>query len=177
MTGAVARRYAKALFALGSEAGDFQATGRELAQVARAFAEDPLEGFAGDTTLDRRTRRTVAARVSEQLGASRLMANFLGVLAENNRLPALPAIVDEYRRLEDRSLGRVRARLRSAQPISDEGRRSVLEALERRIGKQILAESDVDASLLGGVVVEVQGRVFDGSLRARLERLKQSLSA
>jgi F-type H+-transporting ATPase subunit delta len=177
VTGAVARRYAKALFALGTEAGDAQATGRELVRVVQAFAEEPLAAFAQDTALDRKTRRTVAASVSEQLRVSRLLANFLGILAENNRLRALAGIVGEYQRLEDRSLGRVRARLRSAQPLSEDARDSILGALERRIGKEILADYEVDASLLGGVVVEVQGRVFDGSLRARLERLQRSLSA
>jgi F-type H+-transporting ATPase subunit delta len=176
VTGAVGRRYAKALFALGAESGDFEAVGRELAQVSRAFGEAPLEAFADDTTLDRKTRRAVAASVSEQLGVSRLMANFLGVLAENNRLRALPAIAREYERLEDRSLGRVRARLRGARPLSVDSQRSISRALEHRLGKQVLADSQVDAALLGGVVVEVQGRVFDGSVRAGLERLKRSIS-
>jgi F-type H+-transporting ATPase subunit delta len=176
VTGAVGRRYAKALFALAAESGDFEAVGRELAQVSGAFGEAPLNAFAEDTTLDRKSRRTVAASVSEQLGVSRLMANFLGVLAENNRLRLLPAIASEYERLEDRSLGRVRALLRSARPLSVDRERGIRQALERRTGKQILAEARVDAALLGGVVVEVQGRVFDGSLRAGIERLKRSLS-
>jgi F-type H+-transporting ATPase subunit delta len=173
----VGRRYAKALFALGAENGDFESPGRELGRVSRAFGEAPLKALAEDTTLDRKTRRTAAASVSEQLAVSRLMANFLGVLAEHNRLRALPAIAREYERLEDRRLGRVRARLRSAKALSADDQGGICRALERRMGKQVLASSETDARLLGGVVVELEGQVFDGSLRARLERLKRLLSA
>jgi F-type H+-transporting ATPase subunit delta len=176
VTGVVGRRYAKALFTLAADSEDFEATGRELVQVSRAFDEAPLKAFALDPTLDRKTRRTVVASVSEQLGVSRLMANFLGVLAENNRLRALPAIAREYERLEDRSLGRIRAHLRSARPLSVDSQGSIRQALERRMAKEVLADARVDAALLGGVVVELQGRVFDGSVRAGLERLKRSLS-
>jgi F-type H+-transporting ATPase subunit delta len=70
----------------------------------------------------------------------------------------------------------VRARVRSARPLPEESRRRILEVFERQTGKQVIAETAVDAGLLGGVVVEVGGRVFDGSLRVQLERLQQSLS-
>lgn len=176
MIGAVAKRYARALFALGAEAGGFESTGRELARVTRAFSEEPLRAFAADTTLDRVTRRAVATRVAERLAVPRLLTNFLGVLAQNNRLRALPAVAKEYERLEDRRLGQIRACVRSARSLSADSQSRLHQALEQRTGKQVIAETQVDADLLGGVVVEVQGRVFDGSLRAQLERLKRSLS-
>ena len=176
MTSAVAKRYARALFALGTEQGSFEETGKELRELAEAFAQAPLRAFAHDTTLDRTTRRQAAAKVAEALGVSRLLANFLGVLAEHGRLQALAAVASEYERLEDRKIGRVRARITSARPLSDESRERILAVFAARTGKQVLAETDVDPSLLGGVVVETGGRVFDGSLRVRLERLQQTLS-
>ncbi len=176
MTGAVAKRYARAVFAIGAEAGDSEVAGQELARLTRAFSEEPLRAFAEDTMLDRTTRRTIVARVAEQLVVPRLIANFLGVLAQNNRLRALPAIAREYQRLEDRRLGRIRVRVRSARPLSEDGQHRLHRALEQRTGKQVIPETQVDADLLGGVVVEVQGRVFDGSLRAQLDRLNRSLS-
>ncbi|MET0153969.1 MAG: ATP synthase F1 subunit delta [Candidatus Binatia bacterium] len=173
---AVGRRYAKALIELGREAGDFEAVGRELKGVARAFDDPALARLVGLATLDRRTRRAMASQISARLGLSRLLVNFLGVLAVNNRLRELGTIDREYQRLEDRALGRVRARVRSARPLSDESQRRINEVFERRTGKQVIAEVGVDPELLGGVVVEVAGRVFDGSLRTRLERLERSLA-
>lgn len=172
----VAKRYAKALFALGAESGEMEAFGRELHRAAEAFAAPTLRAFVDDVTLDRKTRRIVAERVSEKLGVSRLFANFLALLGENNRLRDLPAIRDHYQRLEDRALGRVRARVRSAQPLSEESRERILKVFERLTGKSVLAEAVVAPELLGGTLVQIQGKVFDGSLRTQLERLKQSLA-
>ena len=138
---AVAKRYAKALLALGAESGEGESVGRELDRVAQVFATGPLQAFAGDTTLHRNTRRAVVARVSEALGVSRLLRNFLGLLAENNRLRDLSAIRSQYQRLEDRSLGRVRARVLSAQPLSEESRARIHEIFERQMGKRVIAET------------------------------------
>jgi len=173
---AVARRYAKALFELGQQQGDFEAVGRELADVVKVFEEPLLRRFAEQSTLDRANRRTVVARLAERLGASQLIAKFLGVLAQNNRLADLKAIGVEYRRREDRALNRVRARIASARPLPDDSRRRIEGIFEAKTGKQVLAAAAVDPDLLGGVVVELQGRVFDGSLRTQLERLKRSLT-
>ena len=173
---AVAKRYAKALLALAAESGEGEAVGREVERVAQAFAAGALQAFASDTTLDRKTRRAVAARVAETLGVSRLLRNFLGLLAENNRLRDLPAIRSQYERLEDHALGRVRARVLSAQPLSEESRARIREIFERQTGKRVIAEAGVAPELLGGAVVGLEGRVFDGSVRTRLERLRRALS-
>jgi F-type H+-transporting ATPase subunit delta len=173
---AVAKRYAKALLALGTESGESESIGRELDRMVQAFAADPLRAFANDTTLDRKTRRAVAARIGELLGVSRLLRNFLGVLAENNRLQELPAIRSQYERLDDAALGRVRARVLSAQPLSEESRVRINEIFERQTGKRVIAQTAVVPKLLGGAVVELQGKVFDGSLRTQLERLRRALS-
>lgn len=175
MTGAVPRRYARALFALASEENNQEQVGQALATVAETFTEPQLAAFAENTSLDQRTRRAVVKEIASAAGTPRVLANFLGVLAENNRLTALAAIAVEYGRLDDRRLGRVRASVKSARPLSEEGRRRIHEALERRTGKHVISQDVIDPDLLGGVVVEIQGRVFDGSVRTRLERLKRSL--
>jgi F-type H+-transporting ATPase subunit delta len=171
----VARRYAKALFELGREAGDVEEPGRELTVVARTFAE--LASLLERAALDGRARRTMTSLISARVGLSRLLANFLAVLAVNNRLQELGAIEREYQRLEDRALGRVRARVRSARPLSDESRQRINDVFERQTGKRVIADAGVDPELLGGVVVEIAGRVFDGSLRTRLERLERSMAS
>jgi F-type H+-transporting ATPase subunit delta len=176
MSAAVAKRYGKAIFELASERGELEGVGRELEIVVAAFATPDLARFAEDTSLDRNTRKVVAERVSEKLGLSRLVQHFLTVVAGNNRLRQLAAIQRVWQRLEDRALGRVRARVVSAEPLSDASRRRLVEIFARQTGKQIVEEAESDPALLGGVIVEIQGRVFDGSLRTRLERLKRSLA-
>lgn len=176
MTGPVAKRYARALFALAAEDGSQEPIGRALADLADAFSKPPLRGFVENTSLDRKTRRAVVRNVAQAAGAAQVLASFLGVLAENHRLTALASIAVEYARLEDRRRGRVRASLLSARPLPGESRERIHQALERRTGQQVIAEDVIDPQLLGGVVVEIQGRVFDGSVRTRLERLQRSLA-
>jgi len=172
----VARRYAKALFELARETGDVEVPGRELATVAGGLEDPGVAGMLERIALDGEARRTLASQVSAALGLSKLLTNFLAVLAANNRLRELGAIERAYQRLEDEALGRVRARVRSARPLTDESRRRINEVFEHRTGKRVIADASVDPELLGGVVVEVAGRVFDGSLRTRLERLERSLA-
>ena len=63
-----------------------------------------------------------------------------------------------------------------ARPLSDESRRRINDVFERQTGKRVVADASVNPGLLGGVVVEIAGRVYDGSLRTRLERLERSLA-
>lgn len=176
MTGRIARRYAKAIFALASETAATEALGREVSRLAEVFHIPELASFGQDTTLDPKTRRAVVARLAEKLELSPTVASFLALLAENNRLAALPVIQKEYEKLEDRRLGQLRARMRSATALSEKSRRQLLDIFERQTEKKIIAETSVDRELLGGVIVELAGRVYDGSLRSRLERLQRSLS-
>ncbi len=176
MTGAVAKRYARALFSLGEEAGGFEAVGRGLTELAAAFRNPELRSVAGDPTLDRKKRRQVALAIAERLGLAKTVASFAGLLGANNRLRSLDAIEREYQRLADRALGQVRANVASAKPLSAESARQIDGLFARRTGKRIVSEVEVDPALLGGVRVEVQGQVFDGSLRTRLDRLRRALS-
>jgi F-type H+-transporting ATPase subunit delta len=95
VTSAVAKRYARALFALATDGGTVSDTGSELASLARAFGEPPLKGFAHDTMLDRRTRQEVTAKIARAIGLSRLLTNFLGVVAEHGRLRWIASIAEE----------------------------------------------------------------------------------
>ncbi len=176
MTGAVAKRYARALFSLGGEAGGFEPVGRALAELAAAFRNPELRAVAGDPTLDRKKRRQVALAIAERLGVATPVASFARLLGEKNRLRELDAIEREYQRLADRAFGQVRAQVVSAKPLSAESARQLDDLFARRTGKRIVSEVEVDPALLGGVTVEVQGRVFDGSLRTQLYRLRRALS-
>lgn len=174
----VAKRYAKALFALGVEDGteSFEAIGAELARISGTMANEEIARVASDPTLDPKSRQSIAGHLSEALGLSRTLENFLAVVAENNRLGALRAIETDYRVLVDRRLGRVRARIRSASPLDQEGVRQITDAFARKTGKAVLAHVLVEPELLGGVAVEIEGRVYDGTLRSELERLRASLA-
>lgn len=175
MNGALARRYAKAVFAIASERGQVEELGRELATLAETFRAPEVARLAEGGALGREPRRRLAEAVAAAAGAGALARQFLGVLAENNRLGVLVPAAREYERLSDRAFGRVRARVRSAAALAPDTLAAIDEAFSKRTGKSVIAEVEVEPELLGGIVVEVQGRIYDGSLRTRVERLRQTL--
>ncbi len=100
------------------------------------------------------------------------MRNFALLLLERGRISALPAIARAYKQLVDERLGRVQATVTSAQPLDPATAASVQRALEKRTGKRVVITSNVDPSLIGGVVARVGDLVFDGSLKSKLEALR-----
>lgn len=176
MSAPVAKRYARALFSLTSSNGNFETASRELGVLVATFRDRELAAFASRATVDRKTKRAVAARLVDRLGVSPLMRSFLVLLAEKNRLGLLGEIEKAYQKLADHALGQVRARIRCAASPSSENVRQLRELFERKTGKQVLAEVVVEPELLGGAIVEIQGRIYDGSVKTQLEEMRAALA-
>jgi F-type H+-transporting ATPase subunit delta len=176
MTGAVARRYAKAVFGLAKEAGALQPTADQLARLA-AVASDPTVGpVLRSPLLSAARRHDLAQTLGRELPLSELLTHFVQLLADHQRLRELPAIADRYQHLLDTELGRVRVTIRSASPLDAKQEADIVAVFARLTGKQVISRTVVDTALLGGVVVEVSGKVYDGSVRTQLDRVAHELS-
>src|SRR5262245_53607278 len=152
---AVARRYAKALWALASQESRLEPVGQELLRFERVLADEPeLRNALLLPWTTAATKRALVVTVSERLGLSTLMGEFLALVAQRRRLALLGDIRDAYQALVDQAAGRVRARVRSAAPLNDDQRAALRERLGRRLGKTVLLDTAVDPSLLGGFVAE-----------------------
>jgi F-type H+-transporting ATPase subunit delta len=172
---AVARRYAKALFALAKEAGTLEQTAAEIGRVA-AVANDPTIGpVLGSPLLSPVRRRELVQMLARELSLSTLLTRFLGLLAEHRRLDQLPAIATSIERLVDDEMGRVRIRIRSAAALSPQEEQTLVAAFSRLTGKHVVPQVATDAELLGGIIVEVEGTVYDGSVRTQFDRLAKTL--
>ncbi len=175
MTGAVSRRYAKAVFALAKEAHALEQTADQLNRTA-ALVRDPEVGpVLGSPLLSLQRRRELAGLLTRELSLSDLLARFVGVLADHHRLNQLRAIADEFQRLLDQELGRVRITIRTARGLPADQQQAITGAFTRLTGKQVVPTTVVDPELLGGVVVEVGAKIYDGSVRSQLERLAKTL--
>jgi len=173
---AVSRRYAKALFALAKEAGSVSPTADELARVA-GFAADPsVSAVIGNPFLSPTRRLELARTLAAEAKASPLLTQFVCVLADHQRLAELTAIDRFFQELQDQDLGRVRVSVRSANPLSAAQQSDLVGAFARITGKQVIPNVVVDPELLGGVVVEAAGKVYDGSVRTQLTRLAKELT-
>lgn len=176
MSGVIARRYAKAVFSLAREEQALEETAAELERLASLARDPELGGMLANPLLSQATRKALAETLASQLQLRSTTRNFVLLLADNGRMDQLIGIHDVYQRLVDQTLGRVRARLTSATALTPIQQEQVVTTFERITGKKVLAAVAVDPDLLGGVVVEVVGTVYDGSLRTQLGRLAAAIA-
>jgi F-type H+-transporting ATPase subunit delta len=102
--------------------------------------------------------------------------DFLSVLAENKRLSLLPEIANLYQDLREEAEGLLRVRVVSAFALDEDQSIRMKDALAKRFDREILLETEVDSSIIGGAVIYAGGQVIDGSLKDRLAKLSNSLS-
>ena len=174
IVGSIARRYAKALFSLADEQGQVEQWAQGLDALGQALeSHRELRETLASPLFEKEQRRNVVAAVAGALALPETPRNFLLLLADRDRLAYLQAIIRDFRGLADDRLGRVRARVTSAVPLTAEESRRISEKLAQATQAQVILETAVDPSLLGGVVAQLGSRVYDGSVRAQLEELRR----
>jgi F-type H+-transporting ATPase subunit delta len=174
--GSVARRYAKAIFAIGVEKGLFELIGRQLSELADLWRDSAeLRQTLENPVFKLSQKRAVLQGLLPRVAPARPVQSLALLLLERGRIATLPAIARAYQEMCDEKLGRVRARVKSAHALDIASETEIRKAIERRTGKKVLMTTEVDPSLLGGVVAEVAGMVLDGSLASRLSSLKNRL--
>ena len=174
---AVGRSYAKALFELARERKQADAIGRDLDSIVELFTrEAALHPFFARPWVASSVKRSAAAEIATRLGVSTLARDFLALVAAQGRVDHLGAIAGAYRELHDETEGRVRARVRTATPLSESDRTTLAARLGRALGgKRVVLEEVTDKELLGGFVAEIGSLLVDASLDGQLARLRQRL--
>lgn len=177
--GSVGRRYARAIFSIARDEGLVEQIGRDLAAFARQIeiGGKPLQDVLYTPLYTPSERAGVISRLIPGLGLHPHTGRLIGLLVEKNRLEAFPDIVRAYGELADDAAGRVRASLTSTAPLTPAMRQQVVDALSKATGRQVVLETQVDPSLLGGMVARVGTWLFDASVKARLEQLKLNLTS
>jgi F-type H+-transporting ATPase subunit delta len=169
-----ARRYAEAAFQVAMRDDTLTAWRAEL-DLAAEIAADPraLTVLANPAIpTDRRVEV-----LTELLGGhlSRPVLNLIHLLLRRGRIEELPRVAAEFRRLDDARQGITHATATSAAALSPDEVRAITARLEQSTGGRVALDVEVDPSLLGGLIVRVGDRLIDGSVRGRLERLRNQL--
>jgi F-type H+-transporting ATPase subunit delta len=177
VSGGLGRRYARAILALAQEQGSAAAVGDEIERLAATFEDPELRAVLLSPAIDAGSRRKIAINVVASLGVSKLVANFVALLADRGRLPILPDVARSYERLLDQRLGRTRVRLVSATALGAAEKAELIELAKRLTGSaEAIVTTGVDAELVGGVVLDAAGTVYDGSVRTQLARLSKEMA-
>ncbi len=173
--GRLSRRYAKAIFALAREEHGEENSALELDRFVEAYNSSPLNSVLTNPAFGVQTRKNVAVEVAQALDLSPLMVRFLAFLTERDRLAYLPSIALHYHRLLDEAKGRVEARVVSPSPLGDGTMENVNRVLKGICGKEVILKEETRPDLIGGLLIELEGKVYDGSIRTQLERMKESI--
>lgn len=174
----IANRYARALADVTEARGESAEVRDELEQFARVFAPGTAAHRVFDApTVPLAEKQKALEAVIGRARPRQTTANALRVLHKNHRLAHLEEIVEAYRDELDRRAGVVAARISTARPLAEDLCASLVNALERATGRRIRPEWRIEPDLIGGVRAQVGSTVFDGSVRAQLDALRERLAA
>lgn len=178
MTSAVARRYARAFADVALEEGRPDQLLEELRAVQRLLADYPdLYDALTNPALPFARKRSILEVLAPRIPVSHPTRNFLLILLKGARLTQFSQVVEAYEAALDESRGVVRGTVFSARPLDQLTQARLESMLADRTGKTIRLSYLEDSSLIGGVKVQLGSTIFDGSIRAQLQQMKEQLKA
>ncbi len=172
----LARRYAKALFVVGKEENALDAYAATLQEFGALYQSTPLvrDGLTNKMyPLD--VRAKVMAEIVASAGVSGIMANFLNLLAQKNRVEVLPEIATTFQAMVDEERNVCQGLIITAKELQPALQEKTKATLEKITGKQVVLKTQVDPTIIGGMIAKVGDLVLDGSIKTQLEGLKESI--
>ncbi|HEX9144630.1 MAG TPA: ATP synthase F1 subunit delta [Candidatus Binatia bacterium] len=174
--GRLSRRYSKALFELALEQKREDAIGQEIETFLVTYTTSPLQTVLNNPAFDLDGRKAILLEITKGLQLSPLSVHFLSILLERDRLTYLSAIVRYYRSMLNAAKGRVEVKVTDAAPLDAAHLARLRNTLHAISGKEVVLHEETKPGLLGGIVVELEGTIYDGSVRTQLEKMKQRIA-
>jgi F-type H+-transporting ATPase subunit delta len=176
MQNTLAARYARALADAVREKDALEKTAGELEFLASAYRESkPLRDFLLNPAFPSSRKAEALQAIVRKGGLSAPTGRLVQILLEKRRVDLLPDINAEFRRIEEQVLNRVSVEVTTAVPLEPALRKKLAESLEKFTGKSVRLEPKVDPAVLGGARARIGSVVYDGTIAARLQKLKQKL--
>lgn len=167
--------YAEALFILARENGLEKDFFDALSDIDSVFGENSeYLDFLSSPAIPK-DERIAALDAAFEASIHEYVLSFLKLLCERGRIKDFYACREEYEKLYKAAFGIVTAKITSAYPLSEDEKKQLIDKLRKISGSTVVPEYFTDPSLLGGVVVEINGKLLDGSLKTRLKEVSQSI--
>lgn len=172
----IAKEYATALFTLSLEEGGVEEYRKSLELIDEVFSENPeYKEFLSSPSISLGERLSALSSVFEGKVHENLLS-FLKLLCEKGRISFLEDAIKEYKLLYDASLHISTAKIISAVSLTNKEKEKLLTKLESMSGGPVNAEYEIDETIIGGIIIELDGKVLDGSLKHRLNEIKGVMS-
>lgn len=178
ITGEAAARYAEALIELADNAKSLNRVEKDLAVMAQAFADsDELRRMSDSPVVATDDKVSALTAIAKSAKLSPLTQQFIGTVAANRRAGELPVIIKAFNEQVARLRGTQVARISSATKLTQAQLTKLKSTLKAELGHAVDVETHVDPDLLGGFVVKIGSRLFDASLKTKLEDLRLALKS
>jgi F-type H+-transporting ATPase subunit delta len=172
----LAGRYATAIFDLAQEAKKLDNVAKELTSLDAMLTESAeLKSLTNSPIISAEVKSKAIAAIVAKAKYSDLVSNFVGVVANNSRLDQLSTIISEFLNILDHHNGVVNAHVMAASALTKAQVTSLKAKLKLVVGRDVNLETDVDESLLGGMVVRIGSNMIDSSLKTKLANLEESM--
>jgi len=174
--GSLARRYARALLAIGEEEKQSRKILSEVERFAALLSEsDLLRETMEAGHINRRDKLAVLEQILASSDVHPSTRNFLNLLIDKDRMGILSPILSEFRRMIERIEGIERVEVVVPLALTESQRTMLTGVLEEKSGRKVILEETVDPGVLGGMVVKVGDTVYDGSARTQIENIRETL--
>lgn len=170
------REYGEGMYALCAEEKIERDALLELQELRDAFAQNPdFVRLLGNMALSKQERVGIVEETF-QGGLHEYVLNFLKLLVERGGIYAFAECVDAYRDCYNRDHQVAQAEITTAQPLNDAQRERLRQKLQSLSGREVVIKEKVDPSVLGGVVLQMDGKRYDNTVLHRLQAIKQAMT-
>lgn len=170
-------QYANALADIALEQGAAEPSDKQLENFGEAYARSAeLRTFLASPAVSVEAKHGVLEKILKRLGGSKIIRNFLFVIADHRRTHLIPEIIVTFQQVIRQRQGVAEAAVSSAVELTVAQKKELASTLARLTGKKIEPKYSIDPALLGGAVVRIGDTIYDGSLRSRLNEMRALLS-
>ncbi len=176
ITGEAPSRYAQALLELAESAKSLKTVEKDMASLKSMFASSAdLRSMAGNPVFSIEEKVAAMTAIAKKAKLGKLVTQFVGTVTQNQRAAEIPSMVLAFEDLLARKRGTEIANVTSAKKLTAAQLTKIKSELKKSLGRTVDIETTVDPSLLGGFVVRIGSRLYDSSLKTKLEDLKLAL--
>ena len=176
ITGEAPGRYAQALFELAESAKSLKTVEKDMVSLKSMFAKnETLRDMAGNPVFPIEEKVAAMTAVAKKAKLSKLVTQFVGTVTENQRAAEIPAMVSAFEAILASKRGSETAQVTSPKKLTAAQLNKIKSELKKNLGHTVNVETTIDPSLLGGFVVRIGSRLYDSSLKTKLEDLKLAL--
>ncbi len=173
----VARPYTKAAFEYAVDKGNLDQWSDMLTTATAVAQHETMKLVLGNPGLTSEQKAEAMITVCEEQMADPSTKNFISLLAENQRLALLPEISAQFEQLKANQQHSVEVSVTTAFDLGEQQQQKLTQALSSKLGREVSLTTDVDKSIIGGVIVRTDDMVIDGSIRARLAKLAEAMNS